>query len=61
MAQLVGSLVGIFIATTAGFIVFGIINKTVGFRLSEEDEFMGADLAIHKISATPEEDFGMRF
>ena len=61
MAQLVGSMVGIFIATAAGFIVFGIINKTVGFRLSEEDEFMGADLAIHKISATPEEDFGMRF
>jgi Amt family ammonium transporter len=26
-----------------------------GLRLSEEDEFNGADLAIHKISATNED------
>jgi Amt family ammonium transporter len=26
----------------------------VGIRLEPEDEFNGADLSIHKISATPE-------
>lgn len=58
-AQIVGSFVGIVIAALAGFAVFWFVKKTVGFRLSQEDEFMGADLAIHKISATPEEDFGL--
>jgi Amt family ammonium transporter len=33
-------------------IVYGIVDKVAGLRLSEEDEFHGADLAIHKISAT---------
>jgi len=56
MAQLVGTLTGVAIAVVAGFVVFGIIKATIGIRLSEEDEFMGADLAIHNISANPEED-----
>ncbi|HPF47486.1 MAG: ammonium transporter [Alphaproteobacteria bacterium] len=60
MAQIAGSLVGIIIAGISGFVVFGLIKKTVGFRLSQEDEYLGADLAIHNISATPEEDFGLR-
>lgn len=59
-AQIFGSLVGIIIATLSGFVLFILIKKTVGFRLSQEDEYLGADLAIHKISATPEEDFGLR-
>ncbi|MBI5612743.1 MAG: ammonium transporter, partial [Gammaproteobacteria bacterium] len=56
MAQLVGTLGGVTIALTAGFAVYGLLKATVGIRLSEEDEFLGADLAIHKISANPEED-----
>jgi len=56
MSQLVGTLTGVAVAIAGGFIVYGIIKATIGIRLSEEDEFMGADLAIHQISATPEED-----
>ncbi len=56
MAQLVGTLTGVAIAVAAGFAIFGLIKKTIGLRLSEEDEYMGADLAIHNISATPEDD-----
>ncbi|MBN4073437.1 ammonium transporter [Mariprofundus ferrooxydans] len=56
MAQLVGTLTGVGIAVVAGFVVFGIIKATIGLRLTEEEEFMGADLAIHHISANPEED-----
>ncbi len=55
-AQLVGTLGGVAIALTAGFAVYGLLKATVGIRLSEEDEYQGADLAIHKISANPEED-----
>jgi Amt family ammonium transporter len=38
----------------AGVVVYGILRYTVGLRMSNEDEFQGADLAIHHISATPE-------
>jgi len=60
MAQLVGTLTGVGIAVVAGFVIFGAIQKTIGLRLSEEDEYMGADLAIHNISANPEEDMMSR-
>jgi len=56
MAQLVGTLTGVAIAIAGGFIVYGIVKFTMGIRLSEEDEFRGADLSIHHISANPEDD-----
>ena len=56
MAQLIGSLTGIAFATIAGFAVYGGLKATVGIRLSEEEEFRGADLSLHHISAYPEED-----
>ena len=56
MAQLVGTLTGLTIAIAGGFLVYSIIKATFGIRLSEEDEHMGADLAVHQISANPEED-----
>jgi Amt family ammonium transporter len=55
-AQLVGTLTGVTIALAAGFVVYGGLKATIGIRLSEEQEFLGADLAIHKISSTPDED-----
>ena len=56
IVQLLGSLIIICIAIIAGLFTYGILKKTVGIRLHEEDEYIGADLAIHKISATPEAD-----
>jgi len=56
LAQLVGTLTGVAIAIVGGFSVYGLVKATMGIRLSEEDEFRGADLSIHQISATPEED-----
>jgi len=55
-SQLIGSLTGIAIALAGGAIVYGVLKASVGIRLDEEDEFKGADLAIHKISATPDFD-----
>lgn len=53
--QLLGTLAGIAVAVIGSFIVYGTLHKIMGLRLSEEDEYKGADLAIHKISATNDE------
>lgn len=52
-SQLVGTLLGIGIAAAGGFLVYGVLKKLVGLRLSQEEEYEGADLSIHKISAEP--------
>ena len=56
MSQIVGSLAGVIYAAVAGAIVYGALRATMGLRLSEEEERRGADIAIHGISANPEED-----
>jgi Amt family ammonium transporter len=53
--QIIGTLMGIVVALVGAAIVYGALNKFMGLRLSQEDEFNGADLAIHKISAVNEE------
>jgi len=52
-SQLIGTALGILIAMAGGFLVYGVLKKLVGIRMDVEDEYMGADLAIHKITATP--------
>lgn len=52
MSQLIGTFAGILVAVVGSVIVYGIIKATLGLRLSEEDEFIGADLSIHKIEST---------
>ena len=53
-AQVIGTLMGIVWALVAGFAVYGLIKSFAGLRLSPEEEYEGADLAIHKIGSTPE-------
>ncbi len=53
--QILGTLLGILVAVVGALIVYGTLNYVTGLRLSEEDEFNGADLAIHKISSTSED------
>ncbi|MDQ6680430.1 MAG: ammonium transporter [Pseudomonadota bacterium] len=53
-AQLIGTGLGIAWAFGAGLVVYGVLRAVMGLRLSQEDEFAGADLAIHKIGATPD-------
>jgi Amt family ammonium transporter len=53
-AQLIGTGMGISIAFIGGYIVYGLLKKTVGIRLSNEEEYDGADMTIHRITATPE-------
>ena len=53
-AQLIGTAMGVAWALVAGFAVYGLIKLVTGLRLSQEEEFEGADLSIHRIGATPE-------
>ncbi|HKJ94246.1 MAG TPA: ammonium transporter [Gammaproteobacteria bacterium] len=52
-SQVLGTLGGIVVALTGGIVVYGGLKAVVGLRLSQEEEYEGADLSIHKISATP--------
>ncbi|MGD8591190.1 MAG: ammonium transporter [Gammaproteobacteria bacterium] len=53
VSQLIGTALGIIIALIGGFAVYGILKHTVGIRLTQEQEFEGADLSIHKIASEP--------
>ncbi|MBA2962850.1 MULTISPECIES: ammonium transporter [Ramlibacter] len=53
-AQALGSLLGVGWALLGGFAVYGVLKLVVGLRLSQEEEYEGADLAIHRIGSTPE-------
>jgi Amt family ammonium transporter len=53
MSQLVGTLLGVAVAVVGGLIVYGLLKAVVGLRLTQEEEYQGADLSIHKIGAEP--------
>ena len=58
-SQLVGSLMGAAYGAIAGFLVYRTVDVLLGLRLGADDERRGADLAVHKITANPEEDVRM--
>ena len=55
-AQLLGTLCVVLFALTSGFVVYGVLNRWMGLRLSQEEEFDGADLSVHRIKASPEQE-----
>jgi Amt family ammonium transporter len=54
LAQLIGTLSGVAWAVLTSFLLYGLLKVTMGLRLSQEEEFEGADLSIHKINASPD-------
>ena len=54
LGQLIGSGLGVAIALVSGFVVYGLLKAVLGIRMSQEEEFEGADLSIHRISSTPD-------
>lgn len=50
-SQLIGSALGVLVALLGGFLVYGVLKALLGIRLSQEEEFNGADLSVHKIGA----------
>ena len=53
-SQLVGTALGIGVALAGAVAIYGSLKLLVGIRLDPEEEFQGADLSIHRISASPE-------
>jgi len=54
VSQFFGTVLGIVIAVIGGWAIYAALKMTVGIRLDREEEYEGADLSIHKITATPE-------
>lgn len=55
MSQLLGTGLGVVIALVGGLVVYGLLKKSVGIRMGQEEEFDGADLSIHKIVSTADD------
>jgi Amt family ammonium transporter len=45
---------GVGIALVGGFVVYGTLKLVMGIRMSQEEEYEGADLSVHRISSTPD-------
>jgi len=54
-SQLVVTIGVVAVCLGASTLVYGLLKRTVGIRLSEHEEMVGADLAIHMIESHPEE------
>ena len=52
--QLIGSAIGVGVALIGGIVVYGALKVLLGIRMSQEEEFEGADLSVHRISSTPD-------
>jgi Amt family ammonium transporter len=52
MSQIIGTAIGVSVALIGGFVIYGLLKKFVGIRLTAEEEYDGADLTIHKIPST---------
>jgi Amt family ammonium transporter len=52
--QLIGSVLGVGIALIGGLVVYGTLKAVLGIRMSQEEEYDGADLSVHRISSTPD-------
>ncbi|KAA0944421.1 ammonium transporter [Pseudomonas sp. ANT_H14] len=55
ISQLIGTALGVVVALAGGFLVYGVIKRVCGLRLSQEEEYYGADLSIHKIGAVSQD------
>ena len=55
LAQMIGTALAIAVALAGGFIIYGALKALMGIRLSQEEEFRGADLSIHRITANSED------
>jgi Amt family ammonium transporter len=55
ISQLIGTALGVVVALAGGFTVYGVIKAFHGLRLSQEEEYYGADLSVHKIGAVSQD------
>ncbi len=56
ISQLFGAGLTIIYALVSGFLLYKLLDIVMGLRLSQEEEFNGSDISIHKVRAYPEEE-----
>ena len=56
-AQFAGTAMAVVIALVGGTVIYTAVKLVTPLRLSAEDEFNGADISIHNITANPETDW----
>jgi ammonium transporter, Amt family len=54
-SQFIGTALGVLVGLLGGVLVYGVLKATVGIRLSQEQEYYGADLSVHKIGAVSQD------
>jgi len=54
LPQLIMTGMAIAVALVGSTLVYSLLKATLGLRLEREEEYDGADLSIHRITATPE-------
>ncbi len=52
VSQIIGTLLGVVVAFCGSYAVYFALKKSMGLRLTQEEEYLGADLSIHRIAAT---------
>lgn len=57
ISQLIGTLICVVMALVGSFIVYGLLHRATGIRLSPIQETMGSDLVVHSSKAYPEDVF----
>lgn len=55
ISQMIGTALGVVVALVGGFVVYGAIKALHGLRLSQEQEYYGADLSLHKVGAVSQD------
>jgi len=58
-AQMTGTFAAVIYALAAGSVVYFALKHLVGIRLDRDEELRGSDLSIHRVSAYPEQEFGI--
>lgn len=54
-AQLSGSLIALAYAFITGYVLYKLIDKFYGLRMTQHEELIGSDRTFHRIEANPEE------
>jgi len=52
ISQIIGAVAGVMVAFVGGLIIYGAVKAISGLRLTEEEEFNGADISVHRIGST---------
>jgi Amt family ammonium transporter len=50
-SQFIGTALGVVVALLGGFLVYGVLKLSIGIRLTQEVEYYGAYLSVHKIGS----------